>query len=551
VVIRCERCSTLYELDEELLSPGGSQVQCTRCGHVFTAHPPSAAGPALAGLPPQPAAEPPAPEPKPSASPAGPGAAAVAAAAAPAVADAPPEPEPPPPPPPRPEPRTVRTGPPPVYRPSAASVPPTSGRAALLRRDTVGTFENRLRWSARWRWLAPALTAGVAAVAVAGWLLLDRRAAPEAPRARSEAMPLLLLDDAASLEQAIARLDAVLRRSPQQRVAASEHALAYVLRAASLADEGEALKGRLAARAMERERLAREQPAGWEESERAAAADAQKLEGDVRAREERARGLGGAALQALKRLGSEPGEGPEVARGLAAYYALGGERDRARKIIGAARERAPADPWLDLAEAWVDARDPDHAARERALIELGTLSVAHPELLHARYLLARTQAALGRRGEAIATLDALLVANGKHEGARRLRDAITAPAQAPAGLAASPPAPGTSPAPAPAATQPRKLVTHTVPAPPPVPSVTVLPPLGPTGEPEARPSRRSAPAAASSGPGEAQTSPAESAPPAVPAASGAPPGGPRSADAPPADGGSAREPQPPPPSGGG
>ncbi|HEY6101289.1 MAG TPA: zinc-ribbon domain-containing protein, partial [Anaeromyxobacter sp.] len=31
MVIRCERCSILYELDEALLAPGGSQVQCTRC----------------------------------------------------------------------------------------------------------------------------------------------------------------------------------------------------------------------------------------------------------------------------------------------------------------------------------------------------------------------------------------------------------------------------------------------------------------------------------------------------------------------------------------
>ncbi|HET7825361.1 MAG TPA: zinc-ribbon domain-containing protein, partial [Anaeromyxobacter sp.] len=44
MVIRCERCSTLYELDEALLAPGGSQVQCTRCQHVFTAFPPRAPG---------------------------------------------------------------------------------------------------------------------------------------------------------------------------------------------------------------------------------------------------------------------------------------------------------------------------------------------------------------------------------------------------------------------------------------------------------------------------------------------------------------------------
>ena len=40
LVIRCERCSTLYELDEALLAPDGSPVQCTRCDHVFTVRPP-------------------------------------------------------------------------------------------------------------------------------------------------------------------------------------------------------------------------------------------------------------------------------------------------------------------------------------------------------------------------------------------------------------------------------------------------------------------------------------------------------------------------------
>jgi predicted Zn finger-like uncharacterized protein len=37
--IRCERCSTVYELDASRLSPGGTPVQCTRCRHVFHAFP--------------------------------------------------------------------------------------------------------------------------------------------------------------------------------------------------------------------------------------------------------------------------------------------------------------------------------------------------------------------------------------------------------------------------------------------------------------------------------------------------------------------------------
>ncbi len=43
--IRCERCATIYELDEKRLPAHGALVKCTRCGHVFRAAPP-APGPA-------------------------------------------------------------------------------------------------------------------------------------------------------------------------------------------------------------------------------------------------------------------------------------------------------------------------------------------------------------------------------------------------------------------------------------------------------------------------------------------------------------------------
>jgi predicted Zn finger-like uncharacterized protein len=41
VRIRCERCATIYELDEKRLPPHGALVKCTRCGHVFRAAPPA------------------------------------------------------------------------------------------------------------------------------------------------------------------------------------------------------------------------------------------------------------------------------------------------------------------------------------------------------------------------------------------------------------------------------------------------------------------------------------------------------------------------------
>jgi tetratricopeptide (TPR) repeat protein len=400
-----------------------------------------------------------------------------------------------------------------VYRPSPSVPGPGAVRAPLLRRDTVGTFEARLRWSARWRWLAPLLVVLGVVAGVAGWLFLLRgRPDPAAGQARGAALALVALDDAASLDQALARLDEILQRAPNHTGAAADRALAQVLRAAALVEDGEGLASRSAARAAERERLRRDQPPGWEDAERAAAADVQKLEPEVRVREERARALGGAAFQTLRKLQASAGDSPEVARGLAAYYALGGERDRARKVVRAARERAPADPWLDLAEAWADARDPDRAVRERALVQLGALAAAHPELVRARFLLARTEAALGRRDEALSTLDALLASNGRHEAGRRLRDELVRP---------PPPAPSPPPAAPPPAkppTPPRRIVAQP-PAPPAVVPEPAVPPQVP--EPAAEwPGEKAAPPAPGSATGSAPA-PVEGA--ATPAASPPPP----------------------------
>ncbi|MDQ3371017.1 MAG: zinc-ribbon domain-containing protein, partial [Myxococcota bacterium] len=33
--VRCEKCQTEYELDEQRLKPGGVTVKCTNCGHMF------------------------------------------------------------------------------------------------------------------------------------------------------------------------------------------------------------------------------------------------------------------------------------------------------------------------------------------------------------------------------------------------------------------------------------------------------------------------------------------------------------------------------------
>ena len=39
MLIRCDKCSTLYELEEDLIPPRGAPVQCSKCQFVFTAYP--------------------------------------------------------------------------------------------------------------------------------------------------------------------------------------------------------------------------------------------------------------------------------------------------------------------------------------------------------------------------------------------------------------------------------------------------------------------------------------------------------------------------------
>ncbi len=55
--IRCEECSTVYELAETLLEPGGSKVRCSRCGHIFQAAPPAPLPSSLPEAAPGPSAE--------------------------------------------------------------------------------------------------------------------------------------------------------------------------------------------------------------------------------------------------------------------------------------------------------------------------------------------------------------------------------------------------------------------------------------------------------------------------------------------------------------
>jgi tetratricopeptide (TPR) repeat protein len=311
-------------------------------------------------------------------------------------------------------------------------------RAPILRRDAVGAFESRLRWSHRLRWLVPAgaLILALAVGAVA--LILRASGGPgrEALRRRAEAMALVAQDDLASLARAEEALQALAAAEPELRSALADAALARVLRASSQDEEAVPSARALADRARE---------------------DLRRLEGEI-------------------------GPDPAVRRASAVAHALAGEREAAVREARSLGEEGGFDRWVELSEALVEIEG-DAAARTRGLARLQALVARSPELVRARYLLARAQAESGSRQEALASLEALLAVNPRHERARRFREALgsTGPqveiarppapsdlpaplAPAPAGAPGAPAAQAAAPAPAPAAGEPPPEV-ETQPAP--------------------------------------------------------------------------------------
>jgi len=185
VLIRCDKCSTVYELDEKLLPAGGAPVQCSRCQYVFTAYPaPAAARPAPTPVP-TPAPEPPA------------GAPARPATRAPRAA------------PPAGESRTadgrpIRKVPFPDEEPT-----PSPAVARNLARPAPPKIAPPPTALASLRWIIPLLAVLAAVAAVVAWRL-THRVTPEAAQKRAEGQSLLLRDDRGSLARAtIAFADAV------------------------------------------------------------------------------------------------------------------------------------------------------------------------------------------------------------------------------------------------------------------------------------------------------------------------------------------------------
>lgn len=278
-----------------------------------------------------------------------------------------------------------------MYRPTPTQ--PTQvkvSRPPVLRKDAMGTFESRLRWNARWRWLGPTLVVLVVALAVVAWIAMDRRAGAGAEQARAEGLARLALDDASSIDEAAARLDQALQRAPGLAAAAADRALVDLMRAGALADD----------------------------------AETEAQETSARGSRVQAAALTSSAAEALRRLEREGKAPVEVGRALAIAAALRGEGAEVQRQAAAG---GAGDPWLALAQGLLNARSPDRSRRERSVGALQLVVSRHPELLHARWRLAVALTSLGRREEALAAVDSLLGANARHERGKALRAELTRP----------------------------------------------------------------------------------------------------------------------------
>jgi len=357
----------------------------------------------------------------------------------------------------------------------------------------MGAFEARLKASARLRWLVPLVLFLILLVAGGAWMLLSKRVDPGAARRHAEAMALVALDDLESLEKASQTLDELGRRETGIESLDADRALSQLLFATGLMEEIAAPARRLAARMQERDRAVTAQPPATPEALAALTAEIEALRGQVEPKQASARALSERAYASLKQLsGEQRGSELAVARALAIHFASVGDREQALRFVRAAGGGAEKDPWIQLAESWLDAREEAKESRERAVTKLAALVASRPEVVRARFLLARTQAALGKREVAAATLDGLLAVNPRHHRASRLRGELVASvAPQPGPIAVPVPVPAPAPAMRPLLPRPAAISPAPAPATPGVPGA-----LAPVPAPRAGPPAPAAPAPA-------------------------------------------------------
>jgi predicted Zn finger-like uncharacterized protein len=484
VLIRCEKCSTLYELDEKLLPPGGAPVQCSKCQYVFHAQAPS---PGAAEIPAPPAAAkapaaaaPPPPEPPREAAAPPPSADGPVPASPPSAAASRPAPAPTPPPAAEARPEPPRSTPPPGGpRPGAGSATTSStsipapqpslpadrftpdGRpirkipfpdevesaSSAGPRPMIARAPGRIgaspRGSARpLRWAIPVALALLAVVAVLAGRAVSKRVDPAAARRRADGLALLRRDDQASLAAAAVAFTDAAQLDASLAAARADRALAHALMLGLAQAEASRADGRLAERQAERagaEGQGPPPPPALTE-----AVDALRAQRDaVRARVRQLENDTEAELTPLRQ--SLAGEAALV-RAQALFDAFATDAERAERVVRQGDAFLGKDVWLDLAVGAADVRAALPERRAEGVARLEALVAAHPDLLRGRLVLAEALAQAGRTADAVAALDAVLAANPRHEGAQALKTELTAardrPAQGEAQPSAAPP-PGT------------------------------------------------------------------------------------------------------------
>ena len=439
MLIRCEKCSTTYELDEAVLPPQGAPVQCSRCQFVFTVRPQPAAAPAAT----------------PKSAPASASAPTSTSTSAPAPAPAPTS--------------TATANSTPTESSTSTQQFTADGRpirkvtmkeeepAPTGPRPAIARVSGGVPVRPIGRRGVPWLPIAVAALAVGavafGWRAWSRRSDPVAAQRSKEGQALMLRDDRRSLTLAVVAFDDAARLDDGSVDRRADRVAARALLIGLVEREAAGIERRLAATQAEKTgRAATAGPPPPGVDEQLAALRSQRETALAQLRE-----LEAVASAELAPLLRRDANRPPVQRAHALLDAFGSDPARAAQAVLRDRPVRGKDPWIDLAAGAGETRAVSPELRAEGMARLEQLVKAHPEILRARLVLAEALSRAGRVEAALASLDALLAANKAHDDARALRDELAAPAARPSEgelLPASSPTPG---APAP---QPRNESSH-------------------------------------------------------------------------------------------
>ena len=400
MLIRCERCQALFSLQDGVVrgatpSGGGFAVECGRCELVFEARLPAGAKPTSGSAPKPPLAKPPqlaAPRQTP-----GQGSAAV---------------------------EKRSTGQPTgddlakALRPKRPSAPSEGNETDL--------YADELARRARTR--RNVLVGGaLVALAVITTLLvpvLRKRLGglPAAEQAKmAKARQKMLLDDAQSLDQAVALLTDAARKTPGEAAPEGERAFALLLLAGAhkdLADRMETVAKEL------NDKVAKaqlEKPEGWEKAVAALAEQVAAVATEREPHVSEARNFMQQGLAAAKAAMEEDPEEPSAQLSMALYQALNDAPDRGLRFADRAEQLRPGAPFT----AWVRAQlslcgAPSRDKQQRGLEQLAIARQAEPKLLRALYDQAAVEVERQTYGPAREKLTKLLEQNPQHERAKKL-----------------------------------------------------------------------------------------------------------------------------------